>query len=1849
MATLSSSSSSTSSSSSAPGTPSSPPPPRYPSTRDFFVHSPLISHRFLKNHTPSPPPPTAEEIKVVSVPAAGPATSGNNAKKGKEVEPANRSKLRAENATDDYVVKPLKWSEYETHYRNSVLFIPSPLRFPSDDISVETWAKPLRVLWNMAPSPFEPGIDPATRNTISILFSDYTTVNHKYKNFRMGKAKNWRQTAVGNSRFNNPTPESSPRMALIWETDAKSSPVTNLRTSVTLSPSLPALPPGATDDSDDTLTNDDNLAASASSAGEEIDTKASVGEESDVKVKEGRPGTPTIDGANKTGKGSSLGIPISSVNVKSGSFLVLNNNLTKSSEASPPNSPSSPAPSRRGTLDGSEVRRTSESDDVRNLSGEIRSNLLMKPFPQFSTLDLLIENIECKLSLDVEPLFCTIALYDVEKQVKISENFHFVLNSELLPEHMKLVSEMFSRRCVFNTPVHGRIYYVVRICNLFRGVSGKDSASIYMKAKSNQNMESFKKDLREKLSLYATMQGTPFIQFPKQNLAWTAFPAFDKGPSGWSVRGEDVPLKCDTFFLFRTNQTDAEICAILSSDKEMRKNKTTFGTLSMKVRPVLGEIARYAEVVLSPSGVPVVPCTKLETTEKFHWVRELEQFIPAATPNSEFVNNMYIYPEYVHLRSKANLQIMVQIVDSIEKYPWPILRTAYPPGGPLDFQGDAGDAAKRTPMLDLCDVSATNYKCETPYYYDEFKLKIPLNLKNHCLLFTFYHINPSSKKDFRTVLGYSAIPLFSSENKILKDSTYTLTISPHTKNIDTIPHTSEETLTKLSYIRFRTRLASTVFTQDEVLSNLFENATTSTCSIVTYESIRSLNRADKVECVRFFPVVAAHIFKVMCDNHNEIEGGTFASTDLALSKDPSSPRSSRAMSDVTGTSAPNMNSLIPRPHSAQTIGHPNPPLVRLTSISSAPAFSKNLANSLKAQLPSPPAPESESESENEYAPEVGSPRDHVLAAKDYAPTHRDRSGSFSGESSTKFDVLETRNSSYTVSGSPTLAPIAEKPMKSPKRNPISKLKIQTPLHDSAPNLHAVPHAATIFSNRHSLNNLSVSSSSVPPPNGVADDERVGNESPEIYPVDSPRISTPPPRSPKTGSSSLGFGSSKLAKFHSRFTLSPHQAKRMFKEDQNTELDSEESSVRYRKNMKAGDFGITHAEFAKEAFNSLVILLQVVDSASSKFMEKSDEASPILAHYIQYIFNNPQVYDPLAHYWKLALTEKHPNVQGFKLNWVFFSIITKSMALQLHLNSLFTDDFNRASRFRGNFCNNLRALVPFFVPNIETQRGYDAFTEFPLFVNDLFPLLDRGVILDLVHTYISTIDKKEDIFRVTAVFSFLKTICDYEHFLPLNIPVATETIDSVIDLNAKFWQNHFLIGILLSEVDNCFKKAVAARTQALSTLKALIKKHEIDPRYQDSKIKQHITCMYFPFVLMVIERIDTVGKFELSEKTDIYRTLLWIVSNLSPSLLRSWFVRDTQRRQAGFLSMMETSIDLLGPTYGDTICDIIEYVIADCSDDLTTQTPLLESLLSLTAKSLSLTANLYTFCRVVGLVESLVKVAHNPFFLQNNNMCELICYELFLVTNHGNENIRSRASKLVFFLMQKNLEETSNIARTKAQATIAISRLVGAGKLQDYTGFHHSMTELMTLEKALRGGEEGAKRGVVEETAIRILNLVKDTAKLASKNEPESVAEIYYRISIGYSDTPNMRLTWLDNLANHHRKFKCWDEAAQAHLLSAHLIAQYHFALNPSNPPLPPNLFQTVCPNADKEPPLGPIQQGQFQEAIWGIKSLVTQLDNATKYFTVAGHLDLTLEVLSVSIKAFLFFFQFFFLLASSFI
>ena len=36
-------------------------------------------------------------------------------------------------------------------------------------------------------------------------------------------------------------------------------------------------------------------------------------------------------------------------------------------------------------------------------------------------------------------------------------------------------------------------------------------------------------------------------------------------------------------------------------------------------------------------------------------------------------------------------------------------------------------------------------------------------------------------------------------------------------------------------------------------------------------------------------------------------------------------------------------------------------------------------------------------------------------------------------------------------------------------------------------------------------------------------------------------------------------------------------------------------------------------------------------------------------------------------------------------------------------------------------------------------------------------------------------------------------------------------------------------------------------------------------------------------------------------------------------------------------------------------------------------------------------------------------------------------------------------------------------------------------------------------------------------------------------DPERTAELYYQISKGFVDSPDLRVTWLENLANFHNK------------------------------------------------------------------------------------------------------------------
>jgi len=103
---------------------------------------------------------------------------------------------------------------------------------------------------------------------------------------------------------------------------------------------------------------------------------------------------------------------------------------------------------------------------------------------------------------------------------------------------------------------------------------------------------------------------------------------------------------------------------------------------------------------------------------------------------------------------------------------------------------------------------------------------------------------------------------------------------------------------------------------------------------------------------------------------------------------------------------------------------------------------------------------------------------------------------------------------------------------------------------------------------------------------------------------------------------------------------------------------------------------------------------------------------------------------------------------------------------------------------------------------------------------------------------------------------LQIVCDHEHFVQFNLPLP-DRIDEIPGLVRRLWRNHFLAGLLATEVEKTFAtfppektdaQSVAFRNLALDTMFFLLLKHEEDPRYQSS-LCQRVRCYLILIIMM----------------------------------------------------------------------------------------------------------------------------------------------------------------------------------------------------------------------------------------------------------------------------------------------------------------------------------------------------------------------------------------------------------------
>nr|XP_021321972.1 dedicator of cytokinesis protein 10 isoform X2 [Danio rerio] len=226
----------------------------------------------------------------------------------------------------------------------------------------------------------------------------------------------------------------------------------------------------------------------------------------------------------------------------------------------------------------------------------------------------------------------------------------------------------------------------------------------------------------------------------------------------------------------------------------------------------------------------------------------------------------------------------------------------------------------------------------------------------------------------------------------------------------------------------------------------------------------------------------------------------------------------------------------------------------------------------------------------------------------------------------------------------------------------------------------------------------------------------------------------------------------------------------------------------------------------------------------------------------------------------------------KFSWFFLEIIVKSMAQHLlDSNKL---KLPRPQRFPGTFQNRLETLIMTMSDHIYwknkelAEETRSANMAIAFFVKRCFTLMDRGFTFKLISNYLNMITATDNKALCELKFEFIREVCNYEHFVPLSLPIpsaritdnaSTEAQSTKVDfpeysLTEDFCRKHFLSGLLLRELGLALQDEQDLRHIALACLKNLMAKHSLDARYATKEKQARIASLYLPLYGLILDNM-----------------------------------------------------------------------------------------------------------------------------------------------------------------------------------------------------------------------------------------------------------------------------------------------------------------------------------------------------------------------------------------------------------
>ncbi|KAH3744641.1 DOCK family protein [Pelomyxa schiedti] len=344
-----------------------------------------------------------------------------------------------------------------------------------------------------------------------------------------------------------------------------------------------------------------------------------------------------------------------------------------------------------------------------------------------------------------------------------------------------------------------------------------------------------------------------------------------------------------------------------------------------------------------------------------------------------------------------------------------------------------------------------------------------------------------------------------------------------------------------------------------------------------------------------------------------------------------------------------------------------------------------------------------------------------------------------------------------------------------------------------------------------------------------------------------------------------------------------------------------------------------------AYESFKQLVGTIESVKSDLL-RQENPDPVLETYIDYMYDldssEPPNHEILVKYWTQALNDPTEQVKSCTYSWFLFALIFKDMTLFLNnKNVLDSNEIARSNRLNPEFEPDLReflrsvgfCLNVFKKTQLALARSLNKDASF--FLERLFSIIDRGWIFSMVQTYIYSLNAGVPELAELKWVS-LRIICHTEHFIPLNLPEDT-TLNTVSDIRETFFHKHFLVGLVIYELQLAFKASPEyIRLQAIELLRDLLFKHDHDARYQKPEQRRKIALIYFPYVLFVLENFmenyvegNKVIAFKKNDARLLMICLLYILKDLDMAILSQWWKKENMRKVNKLFKILLLCVDL----------------------------------------------------------------------------------------------------------------------------------------------------------------------------------------------------------------------------------------------------------------------------------------------------------------------------------------------------